>query len=126
MSGRLRILIVEDDVDLRRMFRQALMFAGMDIQEAGNGLEALRVLDSHPPDAVVLDLGLPLISGHVVRDEIAAHSHLRQIPVIIVTGQTGDLSHLDAACVLRKPVTPDQLMVTIRRCIASGAPPVSC
>ena len=120
MSRRLRVLIVEDDADLRRMFRQALAFASMDTLEAGNGVDALRLLDADPPDAVVLDLGLPYISGQVVREEIASQSHLRQIPVIIVTAQIGNLDHLDVACVLRKPVMPDDLVKTIRRCIASG------
>ena len=106
---------------LRRMFRQALTFASMDALEAGDGLDALRLLDTDPPDAVVLDLGLPLISGQVVRAEIASQSHLRQIPVIVVTGQTGNLDYLDVACVLRKPVSPDELVKAVRRCIAAGS-----
>jgi PleD family two-component response regulator len=56
MAGRRRILIVEDDVDLRRMFRAWLKLAGFNVQEAADGLEALRMVETHPPDAVVLDL----------------------------------------------------------------------
>ena len=69
------------------MFRQGLIFAGFDVVEAGDGLEALRTVDSTTPDAVILDLGLPIVDGQTVRQEIAAHAHTRQIPVIIVTGQ---------------------------------------
>ena len=76
MPGRRRILIVEDDVDLRQMFATWLKFAGYDVQQAGDGLEALRLIDGQPPHAVVLDLGLPLISGQVVRQEIAAQAHI--------------------------------------------------
>ena len=114
------ILIVEDDADLRRMFRTALALAGFDVVEAGNGLDALRVLDSNPPHAVVLDLGLPLMSGEVVRQEIAAHAHTRHVPVIVVTGQPGGHETLEAACVLRKPVSPARLVHVVRSCIASG------
>jgi DNA-binding response OmpR family regulator len=51
------VLIVEDDADLRRMFRTALTYEGFTVREASNGLGALRILDSDPPDLVLLDLG---------------------------------------------------------------------
>lgn len=120
MFRRQRILIVEDDGDLRRMFRQMLSFGGYEVLEAGDGLHALHAIDASPPDAVILDLGLPVISGHAVRQELAAHAHTRQIPVIVVTGQSGDHDRLDAACVLRKPVSPERLLHVVRTCIASG------
>jgi DNA-binding response OmpR family regulator len=54
------ILIVEDNDDLRRMFRTALHFDGFQVLEAGDGLTALHILDTvPPPDLVLLDLGLP-------------------------------------------------------------------
>lgn len=114
------VLIVEDDADVRRMFRMALTLAGYDVSEAGNGLDALRALDTDPFAAVVLDLGLPLMSGAAVRQEIAAHAHTRNLPVIIVTGEPGSHDALDAACVLRKPVTPDKLVRVVRSCIAAA------
>ena len=116
-----RILIVEDDVDLRRMFKQALTLAGYDPIEAGDGMEALRILDSQRPDAVVLDLGLPIVDGHVVRQELAAQAHLRDIPVVIVTGLPGEHQALDVYCVLHKPVSPEKLIQTLRSCMASGS-----
>ncbi|PYR93251.1 MAG: response regulator [Acidobacteria bacterium] len=121
MPGRRRILIVEDDVDLRQMFATWLKFAGYDVQQAGDGLEALRLIDGQPPHAVVLDLGLPLISGQVVRQEIAAQAQTRDIPVIVVTAQPGSHDHLKVACVLTKPVLPDDLVDVVGRCLASGA-----
>jgi CheY-like chemotaxis protein len=119
------ILIVEDDADLRQMFRTALAYAGFRVREAGNGFEALRMIDSDPPDLVVLDLGLPVMSGEVVRQEIAAQAHTRHIPIVIVTGSMSSLEHLGVACVLRKPVSPDALIETVGRCLTSGAPPQS-
>jgi DNA-binding response OmpR family regulator len=120
------VLVVEDDADLRRMFRMALGFAGYRVIEAADGLNALRLLDVELPKAVVLDLGLPLVSGQTVRAEIAAHAHTRDIPVVIVTGQAGNHNQLDAACVLRKPLSPDRLVQTVRSCIASGGLSSSC
>jgi DNA-binding response OmpR family regulator len=121
MAERRRILIVEDDTDLRQMFGIWLKLAGFEVQEAGDGLEALRLLDTNPPHAVVLDLGLPLVSGQVVRQEIAAQAATRDIPVIVVTAQPGSHEYLKVACVLTKPVLPDHLVDVVRRCLGSGA-----
>jgi CheY-like chemotaxis protein len=116
-----RVLIVEDDVDLRDLFRQALVIAGFDVQEAGDGLAALRLIDTNPPDLVVLDLQMPIINGEVVRQELAAQAHLRQIPIVVVTGTAGPHKHLDVYCVLKKPVQPDDLVRTVRSCLAAGS-----
>ena len=119
-ESRRTILVVEDEADLRRMFRHALAFSGFDVLEASDGLEALRKIDGRPPDAVILDLGLPGVSGQTVREEIAAQAHTRHIPVIVVTGQPGTHDELEAACVLTKPVSPERLVEVVRRCISTG------
>jgi CheY-like chemotaxis protein len=111
------LLIVEDDTELRHLFRTALSLGGYRVQEAGDGLEALKLLDSNPPDLVVLDLGLPLVSGHEVREEIAAQAHTRHIPIVVVTGSPVVPATLDVACVLYKPVSVDELLRTVTRCI---------
>ena len=122
MENGKRILIVEDDEGLRGMFQKALSLAGFDVQQARSGYEALRILDSNPPDLVLLDLGLPGIDGFTVHQEIAANAFTRDISVVIVTASLQDLSHLEVACVLRKPVHPDKLVDTVRSCLLKGAP----
>jgi two-component system KDP operon response regulator KdpE len=118
---RQNILIVEDNDDLRRMYRFSLALAGFEVREAGDGLDALHALDRDPPDLIVLDLGLPDVSGHIVRQELAAQAHTREIPILVVTGSAESLHQLDVACVLRKPVSPDSLVTAVRKCLASGA-----
>ena len=118
---RQTVLIVEDDEDLRHLFRTALALAGYDVIEAGDGLEALRWIDQSPPDLVILDLLLPRISGLVVQQEITAQAVTRQIPIVVITGSTMAADDLDVACFLRKPVSPDQLIETVRSCLTSGA-----
>jgi len=113
-------LIVEDNGDLRRMFRTALSLAGYDTQEAGDGYIALHLIDQHRPTAVVLDLGLPNIDGYVVLQELIGQAHTRDIPVIIVTAHPSAEQPPGAACLLRKPVMPDRLVDTVRACIAAG------
>jgi DNA-binding response OmpR family regulator len=115
------VLIVEDDADLRRMYRTALAIAGFGVQEAGDGFDALQLLDRDPPDLVVLDLTLPAISGFVVRQEIAASAHTRAIPVVVVTAADVSPRQLDVPCVLRKPVSPDRLINAVRECLTAGS-----
>jgi two-component system response regulator MprA len=121
VSKRRVILIVEDDVDLRRTWRLALQLEGFEVDEAGDGIAALRRLEERRPDLVVLDLGLPALGGLSVQQEIAAQAMTMVIPIVIVTGSPEDLSHVDVSCVLRKPVTLDELVNTVRRCLGSGA-----
>ena len=113
------MLLVEDDVDLRRMLRMALAFE-FRVEEAGDGMEALRLLDIEPPDLIVLDLGLPFISGQVVHQEVAAQAHLRHIPVVVITGGPVGPDR-PVACTLRKPFSPDELLRAVRKCLGSGA-----
>ena len=114
------ILIVEDDHDLRRMLRTALSIAGYVVEEAVDGAAALYNIHHKPPDLVVLDLSLPTVSGFIVHQEIAAHAHTKHIPVVIVTGSTMNLDHLNVPCVLRKPIDPEKLITAVRECLQSG------
>ena len=102
------------------MFRTALAIAGYAVEEAGDGAAALYRIHNNPPDLIVLDLSLPTVSGLIVHQEIAAHAHTRHIPVVIVTGSTMNLDHLNVPCVLRKPADPEKLITAIRECLQSG------
>jgi DNA-binding response OmpR family regulator len=116
-----RILIVEDDVDLRRMFRTTLSMAGYDVEEAGDGIEALRMVESRLPDLILLDLVLRALDGVSVQQELESRALTRQIPIVIVTGSTIDTGALKVACVLHKPVMPDELLKTVKHCLTPGA-----
>jgi two-component system phosphate regulon response regulator PhoB len=120
--ARKRILVVEDDADLRRMFKTALSLAGFDVDEASDGLDALRIVELRTPDLVVLDLMLHALDGISVQQELAARAVTAHIPIVIVTGSTIDTTALDVACVLQKPVMPDELVRTVRQCLKAGAP----
>lgn len=119
MRPRQALLVVEDDAELRKMYRSALAVAGFLVREAADGLSALTALDRDPVDLVVLDLGLPDISGLVILQDIAAQAHTCNVPVLVVTGSTEELDHLAVACVLRKPISPDALVTAVVKCLAS-------
>jgi CheY-like chemotaxis protein len=112
-----RILVVEDDPALRTSFRTGLLLEGFQVQEAGDGYTALQVLEAgSPPDVVVLDIGLPRVSGLAVLHELAAHPRLARVPVIVVTGLDEEADYTHAVQVLRKPVT----MARLQRAILSA------
>jgi DNA-binding response OmpR family regulator len=126
VRSRQSILVVEDDAPLRQLYRSVLTIAGFDVREVGSGYDALQSLDDHRPDLVVLNLAVPGVSGHVVRQELAAQAHTRDIPVVIVTGETSPaVEQFADDCVLTKPVTPDKLLEVVRRCLESGPTPLT-
>jgi len=100
-------------------FRGVLALADFDVREAADGYSALRAIEQWRPSAIMLDLGLPGISGQVVLQELASQALTRNIPVIVVTGQLAE-SMEGAACLRRKPVSPDRLVNTVRACITAG------
>ena len=122
MARRRNVLLVEDDEALRRLLRQALALAGYHVTEARAGFEALQQLDRQLPDIIVLDLVMPGIDGFTVRAELGAQAQTRDIPVVVITGVTEDLRWLDAQCLLRKPVTPEELVHAVNTCLTSGTP----
>ena len=68
------ILLVEDDSATREMFDYALRLAGFAVVAARDGLAGLRAIEQQVPDAVVLDLDLPHVSGIDVQQEIVSHA----------------------------------------------------
>jgi two-component system, OmpR family, KDP operon response regulator KdpE len=115
-SRQKAILIVEDDPALLAFYKSTLLIEGFAIVTASDGLDALHRIEHRPPDLIVLDLGLPRLSGHDLRREISAHAHTRHIPVIVVTGQDG-VDACDFDCVLRKPVDAATLVSAVEECL---------
>ena len=113
------ILVVEDDNDLRNLYRTGLTGAGYAVVAVEDGLDALRRIELEPlPNAVVLDLALPRLSGRDVRQELQANPAAAALPIIVVTGgETSDLTLRDFDCVLRKLVTMDALIEAVENCL---------
>ena len=117
------ILVVEDDPGLRDLYRSALRAAGYAVIGVEDGVDALRVIDKGKPRAVVLDLALPRLSGQEVIKDIRANAATRSIPVIVVTGtDTTNLDSAQFACVLKKPISADDLVTTVEQCLKTWRP----
>ena len=115
------VLVVEDDPHLRQLYRSALTLAGYIVVSVEDGVDALRHVEADVPGLVVLDLGLPRLSGRDVQRELAAHAETQSIPVIVVSGDPGDINPSDFACVLRKPIDPQDLLEAVQRCLRRQA-----
>ena len=113
-----RILVVEDNDDLRGLYKIALRSAGFQVSQASDGLTALRAIEADLPDLVVLDLGLPLISGFEVQRELL-HLRSRHVPVVVITGLPPERTRaLNVSCVLHKPIMPEALVRAVVDCLA--------
>jgi len=112
------VLIVEDDPVLRTLYKAMLQLEGFTVVAVEDGVDALRHIELEVPAAVVLDLGLPRLGGRDVSREMTSRLDLREIPIVIVTGEeTGDLNPKDFACILRKPIDPSTLVNAVRDCL---------
>ena len=92
------ILIVEDDPMVRRVLERSLTAQGYSVHHTESGTRALDVIRQLKPDAVILDLGLPDLSGHDVFRILKHTPSTRHIPLLILTGL--DKEHQEAEMLL--------------------------
>jgi CheY-like chemotaxis protein len=118
---RKRILLVEDDKDLARLYRGVLRMAGFDPLHAADGWSALRAIDEDVPDLIVLDIHLPGLRGDDLLKELSERPDTRQIPAIVVTGTDIDLAVAQAREILRKPCSPEHLVSAVERYLEAAA-----
>jgi two-component system KDP operon response regulator KdpE len=111
-----RILVIEDEPEIRRFLRASLAAHGFAVREAETGKSGLVDAASSPPDVVILDLGLPDIDGLVVIKELRGWS---RVPTIVLSarGQESDkIAALDAGAddYLTKPFSVGELLARLR------------
>ena len=88
MNARTRILVVDDDTDIRLLLRELLERAGYAVDEAQDGREALRTLFTTPPALVILDVTMPDMDGYQTLERIR---DLSEVPVLMLTARTQEL-----------------------------------
>jgi|GEM_PF-2483981 len=108
-----RILIVDDDPDMRDLLAEILIEGGYTVDRAGDGAEALEVLHSTPTDAVLLDLAMLGMSGQEFLDRRAADPRLAKIPVIIISATAPQSLTTVGTFALRKPMEIASLLAMV-------------
>lgn len=83
-----KVLVVEDDVPLRRFVADRLLALGVDVIETGDGLAVIDLIQKHNPDCVILDIMLPGKSGMQILEELRATD--KKTPVVVLTTLSGE------------------------------------
>jgi DNA-binding response OmpR family regulator len=124
MSGRPRVLVVEDDTDIAGVLRRSLDKEGYDVRVAGDGESAIDEAGVFEPDAVVLDLGLPLLDGVDVCRRLRDDG---DVPILILTARDALESRVEgldsgADDYLVKPFERDELLARLRALLRRRPP----
>ena len=120
------ILLVEDYSDAIEIYSASLEFHGFRVVAATRAADALSFVQSTPPDLIVMDVGLPDITGWDLTRTLKADEATRHIPVVILTGhvfggarERARESGCDAF--LTKPCVPDELIRTVKNLLRGAA-----
>jgi len=122
-AGRPKILVVEDEADLRRMLTQMLAIVG-DVSSAVDGLEAYeRLTGGFVPDVIVTDLMMPRMDGLTLATKLKNHPTLSRVPVVMLTAKTGAkdvIAGINAGArhYVTKPFKTDDLVGKVRKALA--------
>jgi CheY-like chemotaxis protein len=114
-SAGKRILIVDDDAQIREVFGALLEATGYQVQTAEHALAAVASIVRASPDVILVDIRMPIVDGIELVRELKTHPDSRNIPVIAVTGHDSQETReaaLKAGCVhyFAKPVDPQGLL----------------
>ncbi len=115
-----QILVVDDEVFIRRLVEVNLQRAGYRVTIAHDGVEALEKVREDRPDLVVLDVMMPRMDGFETLRQLKADPATADIPVVMLTAKAQDADIFNgwksgADCYLTKPFNPLQLLTFIRR-----------
>ncbi|MGD8307441.1 MAG: response regulator [Ignavibacteria bacterium] len=119
-----KILVVDDEADVRNFLKAALIESGFEVITAEDGNIALEKIKQHLPDLISLDLIMPKKSGAMLYRELSKNKEWSKIPIIIVTGHARDelgksdlkeLTMSGPGVYLEKPVKPNNYIAAIKK-----------
>ncbi len=121
-SSAICAMVVDDSVTVRKVTSRFLEREGFDVLTARDGVEAMKLLEDHRPDVMLLDIEMPRMDGFEVAKRVKGSNALRSIPIIMITSRTGD-KHRDRAFALGverymgKPYQEDELLTAMSEVI---------
>lgn len=118
-DARTTVLVVDDSITVRRVAERLLLRNGYRVLTARDGVDAMALLHTETPDAVLLDIEMPRADGFEVAAFIRKHARLSQLPIVMVTSRSGEKHRARARQLgvdgyLTKPWQDDQLLATLR------------
>lgn len=112
-----RLLLVDDDSETRELIAEALRADGYDVEEAGDGRDALAAILRTCPSLLITDCNMPNMTGNELVARLALDVHLCGIPTIMVSAAKQPLLPANVSAFLAKPFAIATLLATIRDCL---------
>lgn len=127
-AGGPTVMVVEDYAELRDMIRMALSMSGYRVVEAVNGLEAVELVRRERPDAILMDLNMPVLDGLAATRRIRELPGAQDVPILAITAYGTPDYHLKAMAagcnqLLTKPLDLDRLETTLKLFLPKGTAP---
>jgi len=120
-----KILIAEDERDIRELITFTLRYAGHEVTQAANGEEALTLAKQTTPELILMDVRMPKMTGYEACRHIKADDTLKHIPVVFLSakGQETEIQtglEVGASDYILKPFAPDQLIKRVSEILAAN------
>jgi CheY-like chemotaxis protein len=114
------VLIIDDEIHIRRLTARVLEMAGYHVLEAATGTQALRLIEETRPDVITCDIAMPGMDGFEVLQALKSQPATAEIPVIMLTAigeekNADQATALGAADYITKPFSSTNLIETIKR-----------
>jgi len=121
----IRILIIDDDAEFADTLRLHLESAGYAVEVTEDAVDGGKALLARPPSLILCDIGMPYMDGLELMSLMQTDANSASIPVVFISGRsdTGTMARavdLGAADFLVKPITREQLLLTVESCLQEG------
>lgn len=118
----MKVLVAEDEKDIRRLVVFTLERAGYEILEAGDGREALRLATENQPHLILLDVMMPFMNGYEVCRKLRENPDMKNVPIVLLSAKAqnyeiGEGLRAGATDYLVKPFIPRELAAKVKQMI---------
>jgi two-component system response regulator CpxR len=111
-----KILIIEDDANIRDVLKLALNFEGYDVVTAKNGKEGLEILEKDaPPGLILLDLMMPVMNGWEFVEALKDRRIFSKVPIVVVSAYSERAKVIDCTDFVLKPLDLDTLLNSVKK-----------
>lgn len=117
-GGKPRVLLVEDDADIRQLTALILQSAGMEVTEAADGVTGWQAAQASPPALVLTDVDMPRLDGLQLCSRLKQEPLTKMVPVLVWSGNPGHETNalkVGAAAFISKPINPQNLVALIKQ-----------
>lgn len=119
-DGIRKVLVVDDDRQIRKMLEMSLRLEGIEVEAVADGASALQALERDQPDLILLDIMMPVLNGYAVMKHLREAQEAHRIPVIMLSAKAADEDvwqgwSCGADSYITKPLDLDVLFSEMRR-----------